>query len=499
MGALTRVKRDIKGEQIMLPVNVEGVTDNEGISVKQGIAIGSIIFIGVVYYLWFREKPAASSWQGWMLHIAIYLFITQFIVRKFIVDEKYLMKQVMEMEKMTNCSPTVTWNIAAIDSSNGVMQFNDGRVAIAVGLEQATIVGREEQFKDVHYSAISDFIRVLNQQNIMWIHIDLMANAKYDKRLTVLNDTVNKCKNDGIKNSTRMHLGYLRSMEIRTLYETEYYILVASPLQGANKLLAAVDEALGCLEDAAFNKFTVLDKDMIYKLAAELSGVNYFDAGETMRQMARNSTAIKHVLNIKSIAVHSKLKNSLIDEQRRQSIDDTELIESGVRIINVDITMQARITNGVASMNNKHTKMHSGGIEEALIGDKSRIMNAKIEEENRNKNNKNNGETAEQQLDRIEGYIGFGAEEYVDIEQVAASDIDEAAKINAKLGKEKENSKYEKKKAKKRKLDEVNADYERKRQEEKEISDAEITAINEEEERVRLEEASKIDDSELFD
>ena len=38
MGALTRVKRDIKGEQIMLPVNVEGVTDNEGISVKQGIA-----------------------------------------------------------------------------------------------------------------------------------------------------------------------------------------------------------------------------------------------------------------------------------------------------------------------------------------------------------------------------------------------------------------------------------------------------------------------------
>lgn len=47
--------------------------------------------------------------------------------------------------------------------------------------------------------------------------------------------------------------------------------------------------------------------------------------------------------------------------------------------------------------------------------------------------------------------------------------------------------------------DEVNADYERKRQEEKEISDAEITAINEEEERVRLEEASKIDDSELFD
>ena len=126
-------------------------------------------------------------------------------------------------------------------------------------------------------------------------------------------------------------------------------------------------------------------------------------------------------------------------------------------------------------------------------------MNAKIEEENRNKNNKNNGETAEQQLDRIEGYIGFGAEEYVDIEQVAASDIDEAAKINAKLGKEKENSKYEKKKVKKRKLDEVKADYERKRQEEKEISDAEITTINEEEERVRLEEASKIDDSELFD
>lgn len=372
MGALQRVKRD-NADNIMLPVNVEGLIDNEGLTTKQGIVLFGLLGILLIDVLWFKDTRLGATFIGWFVNIAIWLFLAQFLIRKFVIDEDYKMAQVEQMDKFVRCAPAIMWDVMAVNDDTNVMQYSDGRVGVIIGIEQATIVGREPSFKDIHYDSISDFLRELNKGGLKWMHIDLMMNAKNDKRLTVLAETVNKCDIPAIKEKTTLHLGFLRGLEVRTLYEMEFYLVVANATTGAPKMLSIIEEALVYLDEAAYNQVATINRVGLNYLMAEMSVVDSFDADETMRQLAKKQQVIKQAFDIQTVEFRNTLSDDLLDN----AIVKTNAVKRGETstIIELDVTMRNKLINGADLLRKRGGTMHEGTVEESLIGNKVKIKN----------------------------------------------------------------------------------------------------------------------------
>lgn len=285
MGALDRVKKNSRG-QIMMPSNVSGGGYQEGASIKQAVSACGMLLFTLVSIISFSDKRAASHFTGWIPLILLLIFMWQFVIRYLIIDERYLIKQTSLIDKALDKVPAQLWEVINIDD-DGVIYYQDGRLGVIIEAEQATVIGRDSQFRGKHYSAISDFYKILNQNNIQWTHINAMISAKAENRLNAVNKELDKCKNANIKKMCDMHLTYLRSIEVRTLYEREHWGLIVRPSFGKEKLLETVMQAISCLESAAFNRASILTREQCYNLNTELEALTAFDASTLMIERAQ--------------------------------------------------------------------------------------------------------------------------------------------------------------------------------------------------------------------
>lgn len=285
MGALNRVKKDQQGN-MMIPHNVAGSTYEEGASVVQAVAAGALLIGSIVLIIWFKDTRLAKAFINWVILILAMLFVIQLVVRYIIINERYLMKQTDLIAKAKDKVPSDLWGVINIDD-DGVIYYQDGRLGLIIEAEQATVVGRDESFKRAHYSALSDFYKVLNQAGISWTHINAMINAKQENRLARVGEDLQDCPNEAIKQMCDMHLAYMRNLEIRTLYEREYWALIARPALGKDKLMEAALNAAENLEAAAFNMYSILKKEQCYHLNVELQALNSFDANALMIEKAQ--------------------------------------------------------------------------------------------------------------------------------------------------------------------------------------------------------------------
>lgn len=285
MGALNRVKKDQQGN-MMIPHNVAGSTYEEGASVVQAVAAGVLLLGAILLVIWFKDTRMADKLINWLILIVAYLFVAQLVVRYIIINEVYLMKQTDLIQRATDKVPADLWGVINIDD-DGIIYYQDGRLGLIIEAEQATVVGRDDGFRHAHYSALSDFYKVLNQGGISWTHINAMINAKQENRLARVGEDLQDCPNAAIKQMCDMHLAYLRGLEIRTLYEREYWALIARPAIGKGRLLEIAINAAENLENAAFNMYNILDKEQCYRLNVELQALSSFDANAIMIEKAQ--------------------------------------------------------------------------------------------------------------------------------------------------------------------------------------------------------------------
>ena len=285
MSALDRVKRD-DNNNMMVPQNVAGGTYQEGASVVQAVA-ACILLVGIiVIILWFKDTRMATKITSWIVLIAFIIFVSQLVIRYLIINEVYLMNQTDKLQRAHNKVPADLWNVINIDD-DGIIYYQDGRLGLLIEAEQATVVGRDEQFRDVHYSCISNFYKILNQNFISWTHYNSMISAKMENRLNIVNEELDNCKNKNIKRMCEMHLVHLRNKEIRTLYEKEHWMLIARPSLGKEKLIDIAYQAIENLEGAAFNRASILKKEYCYAFNVELQALNSFDANAIMIEKAQ--------------------------------------------------------------------------------------------------------------------------------------------------------------------------------------------------------------------
>lgn len=425
MSAIDRVERDNK-ERMMIPVNVEGLVDNEGLTTKQGVVLGILGAVLVADILWFKSTRLGESFLMWLINIGIYLSIAQLAIRKLVIDENYKMQQVSLLDKYQHCTPVLMWDIMAVNEETGVMQYSDGRVAVLLDIEQATIVGREADFNHIHFNAISDFFHELNKNNLKWVRMDLMINARNDTRLAVLGDTVNNCKIPSVQDATRVHLGYLRNMEARTLYEREFYLVIATPGQGAEKLVNVVDEAVSNLSNAAYNKIEIVKDERIAQLMAEINFVDFFDADETMRQMAKTKTALKDVFNINTI----EFDNILREEQIKEGALKSDIVHRGETstIIDVNEDVKTRIKGYTKVASKSGVEIERGAFEKFLL-EKQKAK--EVKQTTATKKDEAVVDLGNRQSESI-----FGSDDIADIKELARAEEEEAKKAMVALGRE---------------------------------------------------------------
>lgn len=277
MANTKRRKLDNAGNQFM-PMNVEGGSwDEHFISTKKLVFIGIIFFSLMFMIMYFADNGTSVS--SILICLAVWLFISQLIVRYIVFEEKFYYKMYKVMKNHEITTPAIFWDITSIkDSYDGaILTYSDAKIAIVVKLERDTITGKREDFKEIHYDAISDFYRALMQAKYMFVQMNLMEQAGDDPRLDELGKLVNKSNNKNICELMEKEIGYIKNISHKTLYESDYFIIYTYDVQ---KIDSIIDEAIECLYkvlDGAYIGYRVLSAKEVVEFVRSLYGVKYFN------------------------------------------------------------------------------------------------------------------------------------------------------------------------------------------------------------------------------
>ena len=350
MGALDRLKTNRQG-QVLIPNNVTGGEYQEGLNIKQAITLGGMAlgtFIAVVVF----KDSAMATVSGWIGFVIILLVIYQFLIRYVVIGENYLAKQTILLKQAQDKVPADLWNIINIDD-DGIIYYQDGRLGLIICAEQATIVGRSASYKSIHYSALSDFYKTLNNNGVYWMHINAMVNARTENRLSMIHERLRQANNKAIRKACESHLAYLRGLEVRTLYEKEYWRLTVGSSYGKDRLLNVTQQAAEHLQTAAFNRYDILPREECYELCCQLLNLNSFDAQSIMIEKAQRIIStplgvIKQVrfnteLNEERVATIQKTLGLFKDKSEfKQLTDSTFVVYLGTTLANM-LTQRLRI------------------------------------------------------------------------------------------------------------------------------------------------------------
>lgn len=289
--------------QMLIPMNVDGGSlDGKFIdSTKLCILLG-LVGVDAAIVAW-----TTQVFIGIGLQVLIYLILTwftQYIVRYFILEEKYYYRMYKKMEQYEVSNPSVFWGIASIrDTEDGaIMMYGDGKAGIMLRLERDTITGKNREFRETHFDAISDFYKELNLKDLEYITMSVMEPAGKDPRLSELDKLTVKSDNKNICKLLEAEVGYIKTMTRYTLFESDYVLILCNNPDRADTL---IHEAVDCaykLLDGGFVGYSILNSAELIDRLKDEYGVKYFDYAEATVNLYKNSGLnIGKALSISSV------------------------------------------------------------------------------------------------------------------------------------------------------------------------------------------------------
>lgn len=276
--------------QMLIPMNVDGGAWEDSFfnSTKLVILFGTA-FVNFIIIAWLT-----TLYVGWPVYVVIGLilaFLDQLILRYFIFEESYYYRMYKKMKQYEISTPSVFWNISSIRDTEdgGLMIYADGKVGLIVRLERDTITGKSEDFREMHYDAISDFYKELVIKNLKFVQMNIMEQAGKDPRLQKLDDLVIKASNPNIAKIVEAQVGHIKKITRATLFESDYFLIYSDDI---NRLDGLTTDAIDCiykLLDGAFIGYSILNTNEIIEMLKETYGVKYFDYTEAAVSMHRDT------------------------------------------------------------------------------------------------------------------------------------------------------------------------------------------------------------------
>ncbi len=301
-----RIYKDSSGN-MFIPMNVEGRQwDDEFINTKKLMIIIGLIIIGVLLVMWLKGRYAGVS--AYITILGLYLLITQYIVRKVVIEENFYYDMYERLKKSEITTPALFWGIISVrESTDGaLLTYADGKVGIIVRLERDTITGKTEKFKEYHYNSISNFYKELTNRRYEFVQMNIMEQAGNDVRLLELDKLILKNNNKNIIKLMEMQIGYIKNITHKTLYETDYLLIYTTDLNRIDNLVMDVVDSMCHLMGGAYIGFKILTINEIIGLSKEKYGVKYFNYTDATLETFRKQGIISGIpLEIKGIQVDS--------------------------------------------------------------------------------------------------------------------------------------------------------------------------------------------------
>ena len=153
-----REKFTDRNGNMLIPINVEGGNYNEHFLTTPKLLTIAALLVGLGYVI-YKVSHIHLTMFNFLFWVGGYLIIFIYSMRYIVFEEKFYYKMYQQLKEHEISTPALFWDIASIkDTDEGaIITYSDARIAIVVKVERDTITGKDQNFKETHYDAISDF------------------------------------------------------------------------------------------------------------------------------------------------------------------------------------------------------------------------------------------------------------------------------------------------------------------------------------------------------
>ena len=408
-----RLKLNRRKDKMFIPMNVEGGGyDEKFLNTTKILSIVGMAVGWIVIIAWLNSLPNAT-FAFRLITILALLFVSSLIIRFIVFEESYFYK--MYKKTLTYSDPTsdVFWNISSIkDTQNGsILLFSDLKIGVFVKLKRGSIIGKNKDFMEQHYDAVSDFLSEIVGRGYMFVHLNMMERADNDDRLDKLALQIAKTSNPNMKRLLELQTGHLRNTTRNTLYESDYYLIYTDRAERFDNIIRDVEDCLEFALNGSYNGYFELDKREVIDVHKELMGVSYFDYNSatvnTFREFQIDDTpaiTIKRInLASGSVVDISKPDDALLRKIAKEidysTSTDINVMKMLAKHKNSDYRLRAGIDlDKVPSVKDTSAKVDTGVIKKAINGKKKNKKDS-------NKKQEYGIDLSNMELESPEGYI----------------------------------------------------------------------------------------------
>jgi hypothetical protein len=322
---------------MFIPMNVEGGGYDENFfSTPKLITVGLLVLVLVILIATLASPENRLSALGKVLAIVFYLFIASFVVRYVIFEERYYFKMYKKMLANQNPTTAVFWRIAAIRDTvrGGILRYSDGKYGAILKLERDSIIGKNSEFRESHFDALSDFYKELALRKLAFVQLNMMERADNDSRIPALDTLILNEPNANLRKVLQLELGYIKNRSRETLYETDYILVYTTKLERVDSLISDIQACASILLDGAYSGFEILGQREIIDLHKEIFGIGYFNLSEASINTFNEVGAKKKAITLKAL----KLTNGRTVELTKRDTDIINRLLKRVEDGEVDIS-----------------------------------------------------------------------------------------------------------------------------------------------------------------
>lgn len=323
--------------RMFIPMNVEGGGYDENFfSTPKLITVGLLVLVLVILIATLASPENRLSALGKVLAIVFYLFIASFVVRYVIFEERYYFKMYKKMLANQNPTTAVFWRIAAIRDTvrGGILRYSDGKYGAILKLERDSIIGKNSEFRESHFDALSDFYKEIALRKLAFVQLNMMERADNDSRIPALDTLILNEPNANLRKVLQLELGYIKNRSRETLYETDYILVYTTKLERVDSLISDIQSCASILLDGAYSGFEILGQREIIDLHKEIFGIGYFNLSEASINTFNEVGAKKKAITLKAL----KLTNGRTVELTKRDTDIINRLLKQVEDGEVDIS-----------------------------------------------------------------------------------------------------------------------------------------------------------------
>ena len=323
--------------RMFIPMNVEGGGYDENFfSTPKLITVGLLVLVLVILIATLASPENRLSALGKVLAIVFYLFIASFVVRYVIFEERYYFKMYKKMLANQNPTTAVFWRIAAIRDTvrGGILRYSDGKYGAILKLERDSIIGKNSEFRESHFDALSDFYKEIALRKLAFVQLNMMERADNDSRIPALDTLILNEPNANLRKVLQLELGYIKNRSRETLYETDYILVYTTKLERVDSLISDIQSCASFLLDGAYSGGEILGQREIIDLHKEIFGIGYFNLSEASINTFNEVGAKKKAITLKAL----KLTNGRTVELTKRDTDIINRLLKRVEDGEVDIS-----------------------------------------------------------------------------------------------------------------------------------------------------------------